>query len=507
MKKNWLIKVVLAFLLILMLSAIALAEDTYNADSLNRLGLFLGTTNGYDLDIPCDRLMGAVLLTRFLGLETQALTADYLHPFIDVQGTYADKYIGFLYASQLIQGQSEDIYGKNTMTANEFATLMLRSLGYQDNYDFTWNNALEEMLELGIISWEELDALNHTSFLRQDAVLLCYKVLYALPKYEDKPLIYKLLWEDVFTVEQLSDTKDGALMIAADTPGYIADETMVFSLEDAKKLIMLAIKNAQYITELKIPGFTPEELFSINDSVLGEYRSYGEIWQDPEKNIEINGDVFTFEAWVYDAYKMENYYKDPQRYQKHPHFTRPTNIDFSLLELDVFKENEAVLQLLNYQFINTWVNKMNEILSACLDEGMSEREKVKALHDYLILNTTYDSSFEEGWEGLPHNPGTVFIENRGVCDAYAAAFKIMLNAAGIECIVVPGEAYGEGHAWNQVKIDDKWYNIDVTWDDPDNGSRINYDYYCISDSKMYKDHKVDEGFEPYICSSSLKPNR
>jgi transglutaminase/protease-like cytokinesis protein 3 len=50
-------------------------------------------------------------------------------------------------------------------------------------------------------------------------------------------------------------------------------------------------------------------------------------------------------------------------------------------------------------------------------------------------------------------------------------------------------------------VDGKWYNIDVTWDDPDDGERIYYDYFCIPDSKIYKDHTVEDGFVPYVCTS------
>jgi hypothetical protein len=54
---------------------------------LNKLGLFLGTGNGFNLDKPCDRLMGAVILTRFLGKEEEALNYNSTHTFSDVRDT------------------------------------------------------------------------------------------------------------------------------------------------------------------------------------------------------------------------------------------------------------------------------------------------------------------------------------------------------------------------------------------------------------------------------------
>lgn len=48
--------------------------------------------------------------------------------------------------------------------------------------------------------------------------------------------------------------------------------------------------------------------------------------------------------------------------------------------------------------------------------------------------------------------------------------------------------------WNMVKVNGKWYQIDVTWDDPissDGRPILRHDYFLISDAQMYKDHRID----------------
>ncbi len=62
-----------------------------------------------------------------------------------------------------------------------------------------------------------------------------------------------------------------------------------------------------------------------------------------------------------------------------------------------------------------------------------------------------------------------------VCEAYARAMKVLCDKAGIPCVLVDGYAYngsdgeGESHMWNYVQLDERWYAVDVTWNDPNWG--------------------------------------
>ncbi|MCI6790564.1 MAG: hypothetical protein MR589_05770 [Lachnobacterium sp.] len=128
-------------------------------------------------------------------------------------------------------------------------------------------------------------------------------------------------------------------------------------------------------------------------------------------------------------------------------------------------------------------------------DGMSEDEKVKAIHDYLIYSANYvndgDYSTAEGWA---YGATGVLIHKEGVCQSYAIAFYMMAVSAGLDCKYVTGTAHGVGHAWNQVKVGGKWYYIDCTWDDPimngHSGGGERYDYY-LSES-LWSDHTATE---------------
>ncbi len=126
-----------------------------------------------------------------------------------------------------------------------------------------------------------------------------------------------------------------------------------------------------------------------------------------------------------------------------------------------------------------------------IEEGMSEEEKVKAIHDYLIYYADYvnngDYTTASKWA---YGASGVLLHGEGVCQSYAIAFYMMAVSAGLDCRYVVGTANGGSHAWNQVKVDGIWYYIDCTWDDPIvngiSGGGECYDYY-LSES-LWSDH-------------------
>ena len=67
-----------------------------------------------------------------------------------------------------------------------------------------------------------------------------------------------------------------------------------------------------------------------------------------------------------------------------------------------------------------------------------------------------------------------------------------MDILGIPCETITGTAGGIGHAWNAVMLDDEWYMVDVTWDDPvpDTPGQVLYGYFNITDEKMKQDHKM-----------------
>ncbi|MDE6404614.1 MAG: InlB B-repeat-containing protein [Lachnospiraceae bacterium] len=127
---------------------------------------------------------------------------------------------------------------------------------------------------------------------------------------------------------------------------------------------------------------------------------------------------------------------------------------------------------------------------ASVEQGMSDLQKAIVLHDYLAVNCEYD------YENLNANtlPSEsfniygVFVKRTAVCQGYALAYKYLLNQVGIECHMVTSTAMN--HAWNLIKLDGQYYQVDVTWDDPvwDLVGRAVHSYMFCSDA-VFQDEK------------------
>lgn len=128
--------------------------------------------------------------------------------------------------------------------------------------------------------------------------------------------------------------------------------------------------------------------------------------------------------------------------------------------------------------------RVKSILKQLIQPGMNPHQKIKEIHDYVVLNLKYDIDLQKytAYEGLK--------TGEAVCQGYALLTYELLKEAGIENRLVEGTAGGQLHAWNLVRLDNRWYHLDTTWDDPvpHVPERVNYTYYLRTDEQMRQDH-------------------
>ena len=169
-------------------------------------------------------------------------------------------------------------------------------------------------------------------------------------------------------------------------------------------------------------------------------------------NWETNIDVSEYQIPVEDAWALysEVCYENPQL------FYIETGCSYSYWDYLVsisprYNSNFTEEDVLIYEA------KVEEILD-CVPNGMNEEDTAVALHDYLVSHCAYDTTYSN------YDAYSALVEGSCVCQGYALAYSDLLNRCSIENEYVVSDSMN--HAWNLVNVDDEWYHVDATWDDP-----------------------------------------
>lgn len=200
------------------------------------------------------------------------------------------------------------------------------------------------------------------------------------------------------------------------------------------------------------------------------------------------------------------------------------------IELDI----PEIFYLKSYQMVVSSLNKVIAILPQfrfteieCINIlNCAEREistlinyvidkdnytKEKEIHDYLIKKSMYKDI------AAPYShemPGAI-LYGISVCEGITKAFKFIADRAGLESVCVYGETTENGkselHAWNKVKINSNFYNVDVTFNQScgkNMNRHIRYDYFNVSDEFMKNRRAFDNPpcagmSNSYYCNNDL----
>lgn len=117
-----------------------------------------------------------------------------------------------------------------------------------------------------------------------------------------------------------------------------------------------------------------------------------------------------------------------------------------------------------------------------------EYEKEKYVHDELIKKADYAVS-----SSMNQSAYSALVNGDTVCAGYTRAFQYLMQQLGIPCYCCTGYS-GEEHAWNIVRVDGEYYNVDATWDDAD---PVSYDYFNKTDADFVGTH-VRTGLSIYL---------
>lgn len=136
-----------------------------------------------------------------------------------------------------------------------------------------------------------------------------------------------------------------------------------------------------------------------------------------------------------------------------------------------------------------------ELLKELELEDATDYEKVQAIYGWITENVVYDYDHlndEDYWR--KYSAYAAMMDGTSVCQGYTLLLYRLLLAAGVDCRIITGDAGGR-HAWNIVKLDGQYYNVDATWDAIYDQAGLDYAYFLKSPASFDTEHTRDAKYE------------
>lgn len=139
-------------------------------------------------------------------------------------------------------------------------------------------------------------------------------------------------------------------------------------------------------------------------------------------------------------------------------------------------------------------NFVNKILPLMQGDG-SDYQKILAAYTYIVNTTSYlvDNGFFNDLLASNTSIYDVFINRKSVCIGYSIAFSYLMDKMGIESYIVDditsvndaNQTANSSHTFNIVKLDGKFYRVDLTGKQFLTGMRSLYDKKLNISSSAY----------------------
>ena len=142
---------------------------------------------------------------------------------------------------------------------------------------------------------------------------------------------------------------------------------------------------------------------------------------------------------------------------------------------------------------------VNSLKSELNLDGKTDYEKVKAIYDYMTANISYDyENLNDPDYTLKYTAYAALLNKTSVCQGYAALFYRMACEYGIDARMISGKSLNnigqkENHGWNIVKLGDKYYNLDATWDSTWDSDKTTHDFFLKSNDS-FENHERNTEF-------------
>ena len=145
--------------------------------------------------------------------------------------------------------------------------------------------------------------------------------------------------------------------------------------------------------------------------------------------------------------------------------------------------------------------KVKEVENEIWNNSMSNEDKIKEAHNYIINNSKYDKDRSDN-NIVRYKSDTAYgtlLEGYSLCGGYTDAMELFLEDMGVKSYKISSE----NHVWNAVNLDNAWYHLDLTWDDPittDGSDILEYNFFLITTSELNELENEQHNYDKNIYS-------
>ena len=161
---------------------------------------------------------------------------------------------------------------------------------------------------------------------------------------------------------------------------------------------------------------------------------------------------------------------------------------------------QLYIQITDDKENNPLITAVNSAAEIC-NKG-NDFDTAVAINDYLVNHVLYDESYTY------YSPEAALLGATGccVCNGYSRAYQLIASKCGLDCRKVYGVAGGDDHAWDAVKINGNWYQVDPTWNDAEDEPAMMHVYMGLSDAVLSIDHSQFDYPDGTVVCDTLEDN-
>lgn len=284
-------------------------------------------------------------------------------------------------------------------------------------------------------------------------------------------------------------------------------------MKDLFKIIFsIALVVVVYIFRNDIANFISDKIIYRNDKVLAYneyYLDYDYLYVQNIDTNEVNNyqDVLnTFYSVInsgddnYSFYcnydkcmeDVKNLINSNETIANINNFAHPFN-SFESINIDISSSGKITIKIkkvYDEEQIEYVKKYINDFINTNINDTMTNIDKIKVFHDYIINNTVYDEETDKD----DYNAYELITTGKSICGGYSDIMSIYLNTLEIQNYKITSK----DHVWNLVNLDGVWYHLDVTWDDPvasDGNQYLIHNFFMISTQELFALDNVEHNYD------------